>query len=314
MKLRYHFCRAAFTGLLLLDHPVKAESAAAKPPAPPAPFENSLGMKLVPVRATPHLLWSSLETREKDYAVYCQQMREGWRKPDFATGPDHPVVNVTSKEAGEFCGWLTMRELERGLIDGSQYYRLPGDREWSLAAGLPGETGKSPAERHLTVKGHWPWGEDPHPAAAAGNFPDEAFHRNFKYLGWLRGVDDGFVFSAPVGSFAPDANGLFDLGGNVSEWVAPVGGQAWSRGGSWHPLALVRLLSTLELSWRMSLGPAEAAVCEFTGFRIVLARVEEAEDDLPGHELRRAAHTGDAAEVGRLLEKDRFADLQDDGE
>src|SRR5436190_13485435 len=74
------------------------------------PFKNSLGMKFVPLKATPGVWWSTLETREKDYAVYCQETGEGWRKPEFVSGPDYPVVNVTPASAAEFCVWLTLRE------------------------------------------------------------------------------------------------------------------------------------------------------------------------------------------------------------
>ncbi len=64
---------------------------------------------------------------------------------------------------------------------------------------------------------------------------------------------DGYVYTAPVGSFKPNAFGLYDMLGNASQWLedcwhdnyvgAPTDGSAWttgdctrhiSRGGSWH--------------------------------------------------------------------------------
>jgi formylglycine-generating enzyme required for sulfatase activity len=38
----------------------------------------------------------------------------------------------------------------------------------------------------------------------------------------LNGYDDGYVVSAPIGSFAPNHRGLFDMGGNASEWIHDV--------------------------------------------------------------------------------------------
>ena len=53
-------------------------------------------------------------------------------------------------------------------------------------------------------------GEELRPELAAGNWP--------LIKDVLAGYNDGFVYNSPVGSFAANQFGLFDMGGNVSQW------------------------------------------------------------------------------------------------
>ena len=260
-------------------------------------------MTFVPVAATPHLRWSRMETRERDYAAFCQETGRGWRRPDFATGADHPVVNVSPDAAMAFCRWLEVRDSAAGLLVANESYRLPTDAEWSFAAGLSGETGSLPATRHLSMRGHWAWGKDPHCEGVTGNYPDEAWHEAFQPMAWLRGVDDGFACTAPVGSFKADGPELHDLFGNVSEWVMSEGGSHIARGGSWHALLGVPVIELLERSYRHVITAGTLSpVLDFVGFRVVLARGEADDSDDPGKALRRAALAGDKARVERLLQ------------
>ena len=70
----------------------------------------------------------------------------------------------------------------------NQTVRLPSDAEWSLAAGLPAESGATPKEKHMGVKGVYPWGSEWPPPAGAGNYEASLKLHSF----------DG---TAPVGSF-----------------------------------------------------------------------------------------------------------------
>ena len=60
-----------------------------------APFNNTLKMEFVPVKATPGLLWCRWETRVQDYGVFCLDTSRSHDKPSFQQGDDHPVVNVS---------------------------------------------------------------------------------------------------------------------------------------------------------------------------------------------------------------------------
>ncbi len=132
-------------------------------------------------------------------------------------GNSYPVTNISWQQAALFCNWLSEQEnlpafylLEEGLVTGfnpqSHGYRLPTEAEWTWAARV--EQGKM-------LK--YSWGEQLPPTKNSGNFAD----RNAAPLVGLVQVsyDDGYAATAPVGSFQPNQKEIYDLAGNVSEWI-----------------------------------------------------------------------------------------------
>ena len=232
--------------------------------APAAGGENSLGMRFVPTGDVDFCIW---QTRVKDFDVFARAVNlksSAWRGPGFKQGPDHPVVNVTWVEAVAFCKWLTDLEHKDGTLPANQFYRLPTDVEWSKAVGLPEETGKTPEARDMGVSDVYPWGTQWPPPPSSGNYTGEETGSDVA----IKGYDDGFAWTSPVGSFPPNKLGIYDMGGNVWQWCM----DAWNndskakvlRGASWYNGALkLSLLS----SCRVHASPDSST--DNYGFRIV---------------------------------------------
>jgi formylglycine-generating enzyme required for sulfatase activity len=196
-----------------------APVAAAKPEPPPAPakpaqFENSLGMKFVPIG---DVQFSTNVTRVKDYAQFIKETgypKSSWSSPGFEQGPDHPVVKVSWTDALSFCKWLTDKEQAAGILAPNEFYRLPTDLEWSKAAGLPAEKGQTPELRDMSVQDQYPWGKQWPPPKGAGNYTGRETGAEVS----IPGYEDGYPQTSPVGSFQANGEGLFDMGGNVWQW------------------------------------------------------------------------------------------------
>lgn len=232
-------------------------------------WTNSLGMKLVPLGVD--LLIGAFEVRVKDYREFTNSGEGQWRHtPPFVQGDEHPVVMVTLRDARAFCLWLTEREREKGMLEPGFEYRLPKDLEWSQAvAGMVAEAGQTPAERDGQVKDFYPWGAQWPPPATVANLGEE-----------LQGRSDGFDETAPVGTFEANKFGIYDLGGNVWEWVdEPYGGSGnlkgygVVRGGCFSNSRKINLLA----SCRNPVRPGLAGV--LNGFRVVIAKSIDSEAD-----------------------------------
>jgi len=231
------------------------------------PWQNSLDMKLMPVSG---LLVAAWETRVQDFEAFweSEENPDRYYEPDFPQGKDHPVVNVNIDDAKRFCAWLTEVEREKELIQPNHVYRLPTDSEWSMFAGLKNEQGSTPEERDGGIKDIYPWGKEWPPPPDSGNFADRSALLALGEM--IHDYDDGFVRTAPVGTFSPNRYGLYDIAGNVWEWVSdpysadPGSDYVSMRGGSWQD----HRKDMLQTSTRNVTGPHHRFI--HWGFRVVL--------------------------------------------
>jgi formylglycine-generating enzyme required for sulfatase activity len=227
---------------------------------------NSLGMKFILVGDIRVSVWL---TRVQDYEAYADAVGlkgAAWKQPGFAQTATHPVVNVSWKDANAFCRWLTAKEHKEGVLPNDLVYRLPTDSEWSLAAGLPYEKGRSAQLRDKDVPGFYPWGNQWPPNPGSGNFTGEETGTDPS----IKGFNDGCAWTSPVGSFLANAQGLYDMGGNASQWCLDWWNEEKNarviRGSSWANSATEE---SLLLSARLHATPESAA--NSCGFRCVIS-------------------------------------------
>ena len=159
-----------------------------------------------------------------------------WKNPGFAQTDRDPVTNITWNDAFNLAKWLSKKEGKR--------YRLPTEAEWEYAC-------------LAKTQSRFGIADDPQSLRFYANLYDQSALKYWnKWHNFVQKYSDGFPFTAPVGSFKPNAYGLYDMNGNVWEWVSdfyankypsdtvynptgPLSGDLRvRRGGSWHTWSL----------------------------------------------------------------------------
>ena len=155
-----------------------------------------------------------------------------WRDPGYSQAENDPVVCISWRDTKAYIEWLSVETDKR--------YRLPTEAEWEYAA-RSGSTTKYHFGNSESSLCRYANGADKTPLSS-GTWKNKADCRD--------GYGD---VTAPAGSFQPNQFGLYDMHGNVWEWVegcyhktyqgAPNNGSAWAsgscgsrvlRGGSWY--------------------------------------------------------------------------------
>ncbi|MGC9991024.1 MAG: formylglycine-generating enzyme family protein [Candidatus Cybelea sp.] len=164
----------------------------AERPLNPADYPGALPGALVPGALVFRQTRGPVDLR--DWSQWWEYVHGAcWKHPEgpdssLESRPDHPVVHIAYEDADAYAQWAGKR--------------LPTEAEWEYAA----RGGRSGAD--------FVWGDEmePNGKPAANTWQGQFPWRNF--------VTDGYARTAPVGMFAPNDYGLYDMAGNVWEWTS----------------------------------------------------------------------------------------------
>ena len=175
----------------------------------------------------------TLEFMDSDRNGWDWTPGRSWSNLDYTVEEDQPVVCVSWNDARRYIEWLN-EETGGG-------YRLPSEAEWEYAI-----RAGSGSRYHF--------GDDESALCRYGNVRDTTKLPDGRSWGNKVNCSDGAVYPTAVGRYWPNPFGLYDMHGNVREWVedcwhknykgAPTDGSAWTtdcdgrrravvRGGSW---------------------------------------------------------------------------------
>jgi formylglycine-generating enzyme required for sulfatase activity len=157
------------------------------------------------------------EVTNREFRLFFPEHNSGSFGGQSLNRDDQPVVRITWEQAALYCNWLSAREslppvyVKRGerLVAAEPAgpgYRLPTEAEWEYCARL---ASAGPSQKY-------PWGETFPPKPGTANLADLSAKDLIN--DYLEGYNDGYPVSAAPGSFKPNALGIHDLAGNVSEW------------------------------------------------------------------------------------------------
>ncbi len=181
-------------------------------------FEVTRGQFAAFVNSTGHNAGN--ECRMFEGGKWEKRSARNWQNPDYSQADNHPVVCVSWDDAKAYTAWLSRKT--------KHSYRLLSEAEWEYAARAGTSTSRY-------------WGDSPDAACTYANLMDVTGMSQVPGVtGEIHNCSDGNSHTAGVGSYTPNAFGLYDMTGNVWEWTedcindgysgAPSDGSAWTTG------------------------------------------------------------------------------------
>ena len=207
--------------------------------------DNSLKLKLCwcPAGTLPGFWIGKYEVTQSEWAGLVGSMPS--RDLNKGKGDRHPIYNVSLEEAAKFCLKLTETERNAGRLPLGSEYRLPTEAQWEYAC-RAGTTTASAFGDKLSSK-------------------QANFNGDWAHNGAPKGPSH--MKSVKVGSYRPNAWGVYDMHGNVKEFTTTPGRV---RGGSWHDSGR-NCCSEIFI-------PDPPSASESVGFRVVRVLSEELKD------------------------------------
>ena len=162
-----------------------------------------------------------------------EERAASWQETGYLQDDKHPVACISWNDARAYAKWISTKTGKK--------YRLPTEAEWEYAA------------RASSLRAYY-WEGSADDACEYGNGADKTAVEAIKgATSWnAHQCTDNFAYTSPVGTFKPNALGLYDMLGNLWEWTqdnyhenyenAPADGSRWEgddgkrvlRGGSWN--------------------------------------------------------------------------------
>jgi formylglycine-generating enzyme required for sulfatase activity len=168
---------------------------------------------------------------------YDERSDRSWRNPGFPGNESYPAVCLDWNDAKAYAAWLARKT--------GKTYRLLTEAEWEYGARARTEPGAYP---------RYSFGNNEKDLCRYGNGADQTAKSSIPGAkDWtVAPCNDGYAYTSPVGSFAANGFGLYDMQGNAWQWTedcwhdnyagAPSDGSAWTigdcdrrvlRGGAW---------------------------------------------------------------------------------
>jgi formylglycine-generating enzyme required for sulfatase activity len=173
------------------------------------------------VKLTRTFYISETEVTNAEFQKYWQKHDSKDESGLVLNEADQPVTSVSWDQAVAYLNWLSQKDglppayEKKGkkmvaIVPTTTGYRLPTEAEWVFVTRYEG--GKSDDMKPLK----YPWGSNRNPPKNSGNYADSSAPGFLPII--IKDYTDGYSVAAPVGMFPANAVGIYDLGGNVSEW------------------------------------------------------------------------------------------------